>query len=212
MAGKVVKIGIGSMELEGNFASPATTIKRIVIFAHGSGSSRLSPRNKQVADVLGNAGFGTLLFDLLTEEEDQNYENRFDIDLLTERLEEATRWVIQQFDAGSIRVGYFGASTGAAAALKAGAKLGSRTIGAIVSRGGRPDIVMSDLPKVDAPTLLIVGERDEDVLRLNKLALERLRSSNKQLITIPSATHLFEEPGTLAKVAQYATDWFEKYL
>lgn len=212
MSGEAVKVRIDSVELEGNFDLPAKTTKKFVIFAHGSGSSRLSPRNKQVADFLRKAGFGTLLFDLLTEEEDQNYENRFDIGLLTDRLEAATHWVIEQFGAESIRIGYFGASTGAAAALKAGGKLGSKTIRAIVSRGGRPDIVMSDLPKVDAPTLLIVGERDEEVLGLNKMALEQLRSPNKQLVIIPTATHLFEEPGALANVAQHAADWFGKYL
>ena len=124
----------------------------------------------------------------------------------------ATHWVLVQFGAESIRIGYFGASTGAAAALKAAGNLGSKNVGAIVSRGGRPDIVMSDLPKVDAPTLLIVGERDEEVLGLNKLALEQLRSPIKRLAIIPTATHLFEEPGALADVAQHAADWFGKYL
>lgn len=212
MPGEVVNIRIDSIQLEGDFDIPANEEKKIVIFAHGSGSSRLSPRNMQVADVLRKAGFGTLLFDLLTEEEDQNFENRFDIDLLTERLEKATHWVIDQFGFQDVRIGYFGASTGAAAALKAGGKLGSKTVSAIVSRGGRPDIVMPDLPKVDASTLLIVGERDEEVLGLNKLALKQIRSPIKQLVIIPTATHLFEEPGTLAKVAQHAADWFGKYL
>lgn len=211
MIGKSVKISIDSIELEGDFALPPPEKKALVIFAHGSGSSRMSPRNAQVANVLRKAGFGTLLFDLLTEAEDQNYENRFDIELLTERLEEATDWVASQFKE-SVRIGYFGASTGAAAALKAAAKLGPSTVRVVVSRGGRPDIVMADLSKVEAPTLFIVGERDEEVLALNKAALEQLRSSKKQLVVVPLATHLFEEPGALEKVANHAADWFSKYL
>lgn len=212
MLGRSVKISIDSAVLEGDFAPPISRGNAYVIFAHGSGSSRLSPRNIEVANVLRKVSIGTLLFDLLTEEEDQDYENRFNVDLLTERLVAATLWLTSEIKSEWLRIGYFGASTGAAAALKAAASLGSKTIRAVVSRGGRPDIVMTDLPRVTAPTLLIVGERDEEVLDLNSSALEQLGSPKKKLVVVPSATHLFEEPGALDKVAQYAAEWFSKYL
>jgi len=183
-----------------------------VIFAHGTGSSRLSPRNQFVAEELRGAGIGTLLFDLLTEEEDQNYEMRFNIGLLTERLEAATQWAKDSEELRSLRLGYFGASTGAAAALQAAAHLGEE-ISAIVSRGGRPDLAMDVLPNVEAPTLLIVGGLDYQVIELNRQAYEGLhRARARELAIVPGATHLFEEPGTLKEVAHLARDWFTKHL
>ncbi|MDI6690079.1 MAG: dienelactone hydrolase family protein [Actinomycetota bacterium] len=211
---KLVKIPIetafypGSDFLEGILALPQKT-KGIVLFAHGSGSSRLSPRNNFVAGLLREAGIGTLLFDLLTEEEDLEYSNRFDIDLLTERLLLATKWVENQPETRGLQIGYFGASTGAAAALQAAVEIPS--IFAIVSRGGRPDLVMSYLPKVKPPTLLIVGEYDEVVIELNQRAYEELKTG-KELAIVPRATHLFEEPGALEEVARLATDWFLRHL
>jgi len=194
--------------LEGILGFPQKT-KGIVLFAHGSGSSRLSPRNNFVAGVLREAGIGTLLFDLLTEEEDLEYSNRFDIDLLTERLLLATKWVEDQPQTKGLQIGYFGASTGAAAALQAAVEIPS--IFAIVSRGGRPDLVMPYLPKVKSPTLLIVGEYDEVVIELNQRAYQELKAE-KELAIVPRATHLFEEPGALEKVASRATDWFLRHL
>lgn len=217
MSGKTsssrVKIGIGSaIFLEGNLTILAPKKKtRLVIFAHGSGSSRLSPRNTYVAEILQRGGIGTLLFDLLTEREDENYETRFDIDLLTKRLEIATSWVKQNLGE-SLSIGYFGASTGAAAALKAAAHLGKKEISAVVSRGGRPDLAFGDLAKVSVPTLLIVGGNDKEVLELNRSALAVIGSEKKELVTIPGATHLFEEPGALDQVAKLATSWFEAHL
>lgn len=182
----------------------------IVLFAHGSGSGRHSPRNNFVAEVLRKDRVATLLFDLLTEEEDLIYENRFNIDLLTNRLIAATKWVKKQPHLDELKIGYFGASTGAASALKAAATLGSE-IRAIVSRGGRPDLAMDEIDKVKSPTLLIVGENDPEVIELNRQAYEALNTT-KKLTIIPGATHLFEEAGTLEKAAQAATDWFRKYL
>lgn len=179
----------------------------IVVFAHGSGSSRLSPRNAFVARELCSAGIATLLFDLLTEGEDQIYANRFNIDLLTERLFGATRWLKAQ---SHLTIGYFGASTGAAAALKAAATLGPE-IRAVVSRGGRPDLAWPDLVRVRAPTLLIVGGSDEVVIELNKDAYNKLETT-KELQIVPGATHLFEEPGALEQVARLATHWFDRFL
>jgi putative phosphoribosyl transferase len=182
----------------------------IVLFAHGSGSSRLSRRNNYVAGVLDGAGIASLLFDLLTEEEDMVYENRFDIDLLTRRLLAATDWVESQPECREFDIGYFGASTGAAAALKAAAARG-RTIRAVVSRGGRPDLAGEDLSRVEAPTLLIVGGLDDVVIELNRAAFEHLDAA-KELKIIPGATHLFEELGTLEEVARLSALWFGKYL
>jgi dienelactone hydrolase len=186
----------------------------VVIFAHGSGSSRHSPRNQSVAHALRQAGFGTLLFDLLTAEEEQAEAQtrhlRFDIGLLAERLAAATRWALEQGPMGALRVGYFGASTGAAAALVAAADLGE-TIAAVVSRGGRPDLAGDALGRVQAPTLLIVGGEDEPVLPLNEEALARLQCE-KALRIVPGASHLFEEPGALERVAELASGWFATYL
>lgn len=182
----------------------------LVLFAHGSGSSRLSSRNRFVAEYLRREGVATLLFDLLTEVEDRTYETRFDIDLLTRRLLGATNWLKQQPAARGLALGYFGASTGAAAALRAAAEPGS-DIRAVVSRGGRPDMAMAALPRVTAPTLLIVGGHDDVVIQLNRQAHAALRTE-KELSIIPGATHLFEEPGTLEEVARQAAAWFRRHL
>lgn len=206
---KPIKIPLESAVHAGSLGVPAAA-KGIVVFAHGSGSSRLSPRNAFVAHTLQRGGIATLLFDLLTEEEDRIYRNRFNIDLLTQRLISATHWLTQQPHVASLAAGYFGASTGAAAALKAAATLGSR-IRAVVSRGGRPDLAAPDLPRVQAPTLLIVGGYDDVVIELNKDAYAEL-TTTKELEVIPGATHLFEEPGALEQVARLATRWFDKFL
>jgi putative phosphoribosyl transferase len=182
----------------------------IVLFAHGSGSSRLSPRNTQVARTLNRAGVGTLLFDLLTSEEDQDYETRFDIGLLTSRLLAATEWTMGNPDCRSLKIGYFGASTGAAAALQAAAS--HPAIAAVVSRGGRPDLAGAPaLEKVRAPTLLLVGSLDHLVIQLNEEAFARL-GCVKNLVIVAGATHLFREPGTLEEVATHATQWFRRWL
>lgn len=182
----------------------------LVLFAHGSGSGRLSARNRFVAGALRRAGIGTLLFDLLTEIEDRDYEMRFDIALLTRRLLGATEWVRQQPALRGLALGYFGASTGAAAALRAAAELGAG-IRAVVSRGGRPDLALAELPRVTAPTLLLVGGQDDVVIGLNRQAHAALRAE-KELSIIPGATHLFEEPGTLEEVARQAAAWFARHL
>lgn len=203
-----VTIPINSITLEGLLSIPKNT-KALVIFAHGSGSSRHSSRNNFVARILNKAGFATLLFDLLTEKEDLLYKTRFNIELLTERLIAVTNWLKTQEITKNLSIGYFGASTGAAAALEAAANL--TQVKAIVSRGGRPDLAMDYLSKVTAPTLLIVGGHDEQVIEMNKTALEKI-IAEKNLEIVPDATHLFEEPGTLEEVAQLAVDWFTKYL
>jgi putative phosphoribosyl transferase len=182
----------------------------VVAFAHGSGSGRFSPRNQFVAQVLQNAGIATLLIDLLAEDEFNDRRNVFDIELLATRLCTAARWLDREPDVRGAPLGYFGASTGAAAALVAAARE-PECVKAIVSRGGRPDLAGRDLPDVVAPTLLIVGGQDEEVLRLNRLALEELRCT-KELTVVPGATHLFEEPGTLEEVARLATVWFSRHL
>jgi len=182
----------------------------LVIFAHGSGSTRRSPRNRAVASVLNGAGLGTLLFDLLTEQEARRRELVFDVPLLAERLEGATRWVTARPDSRRLPVGYFGASTGAAAALRAAAALGE-LIRAVVSRGGRPDLAADRLPDVSAATLLLVGSRDPEVLALNRQASAILRCPN-QLTVIEGADHLFTQPGALATVARLAAEWFEHHL
>ncbi|HEU4859824.1 MAG TPA: dienelactone hydrolase family protein [Chitinophagaceae bacterium] len=205
---KEVTIPVLDVKLKGNLIIPVKATA-IIIFSHGSGSSRLSSRNQMVAKYLHQQNFGTLLFDLLTEEEDSNYQNRFDIELLTKRLIGASEWLQQQPVAKDCRFGYFGASTGAASALKAASYLPQ--IDAVVSRGGRPDLAMNSLPKVNAATLLIVGAMDFDVLRLTREAYSQL-SCEKKLEIIEGATHLFEEPGKMEKVAMLAADWFEKYL
>lgn len=204
-----VTIPINEVSVEGILRVPHNP-RGIVLFAHGSGSGRHSPRNNYVAEILRKARVATLLFDLLTEEEDLVYENRFNIELLTERLMVATKWIKKQPHLNDLEIGYFGASTGAASALKAAARLGSE-IRVVVSRGGRPDLAMDEIAKVKSPTLLIVGENDPQVIELNQQAYEAL-STTKKLEIVPGATHLFEEPGTLEKAAELASDWFEKYL
>ncbi|MBD3360243.1 alpha/beta hydrolase [Candidatus Peregrinibacteria bacterium] len=183
-------------------------MKGVVIFAHGSGSSRFSPRNNFVAEVLRNNGLGTLLFDLMTEEEDAIYKNRFNIPMLAERLKLITDWFFRNFE--DKNVGYFGSSTGAAAALIAAGDMGNK-IKAVVSRGGRPDLAMDVLENVKAPTLLIVGGADYGVIELNEKAYKKLKSK-KKLSIVPNATHLFEEPGALEEVADRAAEWFKNEL
>lgn len=204
-----VIITIDAVTLEGTLGLPEQA-KGVVLFAHGSGSSRLSPRNTYVARVLQQAGIGTLLFDLLTKEEDQSYKQRFDIDLLARRLVEATHWLMERPESQRMALGYFGASTGAAAALQGAAELGA-AIKAVVSRGGRPDLAMPHLERVLAPTLLIVGELDGQVLQLNRQAFAHL-AVEKELSVVSGATHLFEEPGTLEQAANLAKNWFSRYL
>lgn len=207
-----LKIPAGDVRLGAELHIPERA-QGIVVFAHGAGSSRLSPRNRYVADTLRERGLGTLLFDLLTpEEEEADFPTahlRFDIDLLAERLIRASGWLVEEIPHG-MPFGYFGASTGAAAALVAAAYLGPE-VRAVVSRGGRPDLAGDNLERVKSPTLLLVGGRDEIVLELNRAALERL-GGEKRLEVIPGATHLFEEPGALADVARRASDWFVRHL
>jgi dienelactone hydrolase len=205
----VVDIPANGISLEGAWTIPADA-RGVVVFAHGSGSSRHSPRNNFVAQVLQRTGMGTLLMDLLTRQEDKDYQNRFDIDLLTSRLERATEWVMKQPRSKSLDIGYFGASTGAAAALYAAATFGP-SIGAVVSRGGRPDLAMAALHRVQSPTLLIVGGLDDVVIELNQEAYRKL-TAEKKLAIVPGATHLFEEPGTLQEAARLAADWFKQHL
>ena len=206
---QAVAIPIGRAIHEGLLGVPDEA-KGIVLFSHGSGSGRRSPRNNFVAGTLRASGVATLLFDLLTEQEDRIYENRFNIELLTQRLIAVTEWVRDQPATRNLAVGYFGASTGAASALRAAAALGP-AIGAVVSRGGRPDLALDDLPRVSAPTLLIVGGRDDVVIELNRAAHRALRV-RKELLIVPGATHLFEEPGTLEQVAGAAAAWFVDHL
>ncbi|WP_242118608.1 dienelactone hydrolase family protein [Aestuariivivens sediminicola] len=184
--------------------------KGVVIFSHGSGSGRLSSRNNYVAEYLQMNGFASLLFDLLTENEDRHYENRFDIPLLSHRLVKTTQWVFKHKPLADLPIGYFGASTGAASALFAASRLKDR-IGALVSRGGRPDLAMSVLDSIEVPTLLIVGGDDHPVITLNHQAFEEL-AGIKKLEIVEGATHLFGEPGKLEKVAELATLWFNDYL
>jgi len=205
---KEIQINLKDVELGANLAEPADA-KGLVIFAHGSGSSRLSPRNNFVADVLNKHNMSTLLTDLLTAFEDQVYANRFDIALLSHRLIQVTEWASQQSDLAQLPVGYFGASTGAASALQAVAML-DKNIKAIVSRGGRPDLAIA-LKQVKAPTLLIVGSRDTQVMGLNNEAYDLL-ACEKNIEIVEGASHLFEEPGALHNVADLAASWFEKYL
>lgn len=195
--------------LEGMLDLPAGC-RSVVLFAHGSGSSRLSPRNNAVAEALRGAGLGTFLFDLLTEVEAADRANVFDIPLLADRLSLAASWLREQEGLAGWRFGYFGASTGAAAALVAAASTDFE-VGAVVSRGGRPDLAMASLPAVRAPTLLIVGGADDVVLALNREALARLRCE-KTLEIVPGAGHLFEEPGTFAAMTGLARDWFARHL
>ncbi len=205
---RLVEAGAGVL-VPGDLTIPENP-RGIVAFAHGSGSSRLSPRNRQVARALNTDGFATLLFDLLTPEEEVDRANVFDIPLLGRRLAAATGWLRRQAETGDLRLGYFGASTGAAAALIAAADLGHQ-ISAVVSRGGRPDLAAPRLLEVIAPTLLIVGGLDTQVLELNSEAQRQLHCAN-DLEVVVGATHLFEEPGTLEAVARLASDWFARHL
>jgi putative phosphoribosyl transferase len=208
-----VHIAAGRATLDGNLTIPDGAIG-LVLFAHGSGSSRHSPRNQFVARTLNDAGLATLLFDLLTPEKEaidlRTREHRFNIGLLAERLVQATKWAKQQQQTRDLRIGYFGSSTGGAAALVTAAEI-PQDVGAVVSRGGRPDLAGEALPKVHAPTLLIVGGNDDIVIELNEQARDRMRCEVK-LEIVPGATHLFEEPGTLEKVAQLASDWFVYHI
>lgn len=204
-----VQILCGERRLSGTLTIPRGA-KAVVAFAHGSGSSRFSPRNQFVAAVLQQGNLGTLLLDLLEEEEAEDREKVFDIELLASRLQCAADWLGSESATQTLRVGYFGASTGAAAALVAAAQQPG-AIGAVVSRGGRPDLAQDHLPAVQAPTLLIVGGADDVVLQLNEEALARL-TCPKKLVVIPGATHLFPEPGALEEVARLAKDWFVRCL
>lgn len=203
-----VNIPVGNGTVEATLTIPLKA-DAIVIFSHGSGSSRFSKRNRMVAKYLQEKNFGTLLLDLLTEEEDKIYNNRFDIALLSKRLAGATEWLEKLPAAKHCRIGFFGASTGAASALRAVS--GMPQIATIVCRGGRPDLAMNVLSKVSAPTLLIVGSLDEEVLQLNKEAYSQLNCI-KKLEIVPGATHLFEEPGKMEIVSSLAANWFQKYL
>jgi pimeloyl-ACP methyl ester carboxylesterase len=210
---RIEQIPSGQITLEGELNVPVGATG-VVLFAHGSGSSRHSTRNQFVARTIREAGIGTLLFDLLTQEEEavdvRTRHLRFDIGLLADRLVDATNWLKRKADTSHLKVGYFGASTGAAAALVAAAELGEE-IGAVVSRGGRPDLAGDALPRVKSPTLLIVGGFDYPVIGMNEDAYRQLRCE-KELKIIPGATHLFEEPGTLEQAASLAADWFQRYL
>jgi len=208
-----VQIQAGRAILSGTLRLPKRA-GALVLFAHGSGSSRHSPRNQFVARTLNDAGLATLLFDLLTQEEEaidmQTRELRFNIHLLAERLVHATKWAKQQPQTSDLRIGYFGSSTGGAAALVAAVDV-PQDVGAVVSRGGRPDLAGEALPKVQAPTLLVVGGNDYIVIELNEHARDRMRCEVK-LEIVPGATHLFEEPGALEKVAKLASDWFVNHI
>jgi putative phosphoribosyl transferase len=210
---RLIYIPVGRAEIQGDLHIPEKSTS-IVVFAHGSGSSRQSPRNKYVADVLNDAGIATLLIDLLTTDEElidfQTARLRFDIDLLADRLTTVTHWLRGQFATDKLHLGYFGASTGAAAALVAAGRE-PQSVEAIVSRGGRPDLAGSWLKKVQAPTLLIVGGNDKVVIELNYQAAAELRAEHR-LEIIPNAAHLFEEPGALEQVAALARDWFDEHL
>ena len=202
-------IRLSSVSLKGDLIVPKNAIG-IVVFSHGSGSSRFSTRNKMVAELMHKQNIGTLLFDLLTEEEDRIYENRFNIDLLASRLIETTEWLWKHKETKNLPIGYFGASTGAASALKAAAFFGEM-IKAVVSRGGRPDLVITELPLVTAPTLLIVGSLDAPIIGMNKMAYDKLESV-KEMKIVPAATHLFEETGKLKEVADLAITWYKRYF
>src|ERR1700716_1317947 len=209
----LVRVAVGPLTLEGNLNLPENA-RGVVLFAHGSGSSRHSPRNRHVAEMLNEAGLATLLIDLLTSEEEiidmQTASLRFNINLLAQRVVAVTDWLLQYPETRNLRLGYFGASTGAAAALVAAAER-PKVVGAVVSRGGRPDLAGPALARVQAPTLLIVGGNDFGVIELNQAALAQLRCE-KQLVIVPAATHLFEEPNALEEVARLARAWLETHL
>ncbi|WP_340202052.1 dienelactone hydrolase family protein [Ascidiimonas sp. W6] len=204
-----IEMEIAGVILPGELNIPLQA-KAIVLFAHGSGSSRLSPRNNYVAGILQKAGLGTLLFDLLTSKEDLNYENRFDINLLTERLIKVTQWIQEYEETKGLKIGYFGSSTGAASALCAASFFGDQIL-AVVSRGGRVDLASQDLTKVKSPVLLIVGELDKAVIELNRQVSNELTSRHK-LVVVPGASHLFQETGKLAEVSELSAAWFNKWL
>lgn len=204
-----IDIPLTSVTLKGSLVIPENATG-IVVFSHGSGSSRFSTRNRMVAELIQKQSIGTLLFDLLTEEEDQVYANRFNIDLLVSRLIETTEWLMGYDAAKDLNIGYFGASTGAASALRAAAYFGD-IIKAVVSRGGRPDLALSALHQVTAPTLLIVGGMDVPVIGMNKIAFDELYSI-KEMKIVTGATHLFEEEGKLLEVANLAINWYKKHL
>jgi len=204
-----VAIPAGKHTIWGTLSLPPE-VRAVVVFAHGSGSGRYSPRNQYVASVLQEAGLGTLLLDLLEEQEAENRQNVFDISLMAGRLQAAADWLARQEDTKELALGYFGASTGAGAALLAAARRPA-SVAAVVSRGGRPDLAGEGLPDVTAPTRLIVGGEDEVVLELNREAFDRLKCS-RQLDIIAGATHLFPEPGALEEVARLAQEWFVHYL
>lgn len=206
---RLVEIAFDQRILKGILSVPPSA-SSLVLFAHGSGSGRLSPRNQSVAAALQRDNTATLLFDLLDEEESEDRRKVFDIELLAERLQAAAAWARTQPGVSELPLGYFGASTGAAAALVAASRQG-KSIGAVVSRGGRPDLAMEYLPAVQSPTLLIVGGDDDTVLELNRQALEAL-TCVKRLAVIPGATHLFPEPGALEQVAALASEWFLNHL
>jgi len=206
---KTINIQISSIMIEGELAIPQNVLG-IVVFAHGSGSSRFSPRNNFVAQVLQKNNLATLLVDLLAKEEDLSYNRRFDISLLAERLIQITDWIKESEETKNLKVGYFGGSTGAAAAILAAAAQKDK-ISAVVSRGGRVDLAESQLSQIQTPILLIVGENDEFVVELNQEAFKKINCT-KKLSLIPNATHLFEEPGTLEEVARQAAQWFVKYF
>lgn len=209
-----MEIPAGDKRLGGFLTLPEGT-RKVIVFAHGSGSSRYSPRNNYVAEVLNKSGMGTLLVDLLSREEESEDaltgHLRFNIEFLAERLVSATTWLNQQLQGWNIKTGYFGASTGAAAALTAAAKQPGQ-VHALVSRGGRPDLAGDFLGKVEAPTLFIVGGDDTPVIEMNAGALKSLAAREKKLEIVPGASHLFEEPGKLEEVARLAEDWFKRYL
>jgi pimeloyl-ACP methyl ester carboxylesterase len=208
---QLVSVPAGPVFLEGALTLPARS-RGMVVFSHGSGSGRLSPRNRFVAAELCNLELGTLLLDLLTEAEDRDYERRFDIDLLTQRLGRAVRFVRSYPATKTLPIGLFGASTGAASALRVAAAM-PEEIGAVVSRGGRPDLTgAAALAQVRAPTLLIVGGLDSGVIELNESARDALTHCLRELVIVPGATHLFEEPGTLEEVARLAGDWFVRQI
>lgn len=208
-AERQIEIPSGRRRLSGILRIPPAA-KSVVAFAHGSGSGRFSPRNQFVARVLEVEGLSTLLLDLLEEDEDEDRAKVFNIELLAERLQSAADWLSRDPETQHLRLGYFGASTGAAAALVAAAR-NPAAVGAVVSRGGRPDLAQADLHKVQAPTLLIVGGNDHGVIELNEQAF-RLLPGTKEQVIVPGATHLFEEPGTLEEVARLTKKWFVRYL
>jgi putative phosphoribosyl transferase len=208
-----IQVRVGDVLLAGNLGIPQGA-RGLVVFAHGSGSSRHSSRNRFVAGVLRQAGLGTFLFDLLTPQEERvdavTAHLRFNIPLLAERVLGVTAWLKENAETAPLRLGYFGASTGAAAALMAAAQ--RPEVAAVVSRGGRPDLAGEYLPRVQAPTLLIVGGNDVPVIGMNQQALRQLGAADKQLVIVPGATHLFEEPGALEEVARLAREWFQRHL